>query len=361
MIDKIKNRYTPDVVSAPGDTLLEILQSVQMTQSDLARRMGRPVKTVNEIINGKAAITPETALQLEKVVRVPARFWNNREKLYREALAKADEQKKLSENLVWLKSIPVSEMIKLDWIKKADNRIEQLSLVLQFFGIAGIEQWKNIWTEPLAAYRKSKTLKTKIEPLSVWLRKGEMESQQIDCSPYKKSAFKNILTEIRSLAKEPEPDLFLPRLVGLCAKTGVAVVLIPELKDVRASGATYWLSSHKAVIQLSLRHKTNDHLWFTFFHEAGHILYHEKQMIVDGLDGKEEFEKEANLFAGDFLINQMKYQEFVAKGIFNKNSVTDFASELDTAPGILVGRLQHDQHLPYSHLNDLKISYRWSA
>ena len=53
-------------------------------------------------------------------------------------------------------------------------------------------------------------------------------------------------------------------------------------------------------------------------------------MIVEGLDGKEEFEQEADVFAGDFLMNRRCYQEFVSKGNFSKNSVADFASELDT-------------------------------
>jgi len=360
MINKIKNQYNPDVVSAPGETLLEILQTVGMTQSDLAKRMGRPIKTVNEIIKGKTAITPESALQLEKVLRVPARFWNNRERIYREFLAKADEQKKLSENLAWLKSIPVDEMVKLDWIEKAINKIEQISLVLQFFGIAGVEQWKKIWTEPLAVYRKSKTFKSSIEALSVWLRKGEIESQQIICSSYKKPLFNHRLLEIRRLVKEPDPSIFIPRLVKLCSEAGVAVVFIPELKGVRTSGATYWLSSHKAVIQLSLRYKTNDHLWFTFFHESGHILLHEKQIIVEGINGKEELEQEADMFSSNFLIDNQKYNEFISKKDFSKISVTNFAIEVNTAPGIVVGRLQHDNCLPYSHLNDLKISYRWN-
>ena len=113
----------------------------------------------------------------------------------------------------------------------------------------------------------------------------------------------------------------------------------------RTNGATYWLSSHKAVIQLSLRYKTNDHLWFTFFHEAGHILLHEKQIIVEGISGKEELEQGADMFSSNFLIDNQKYNEFVSKGDFSKISVTNFAMEVNTAPGILVGRLQHDKYL----------------
>src|SRR5713101_9919725 len=91
MTETIRNQYAPDGVTAPGETLLEILQSRRMSQADLADRTGRPTKTINEIIKGKAAITPETALQFELVLGVPASFWNNREHQYREFLARKKE------------------------------------------------------------------------------------------------------------------------------------------------------------------------------------------------------------------------------------------------------------------------------
>ncbi|MEZ4729600.1 MAG: helix-turn-helix domain-containing protein [Caldilineaceae bacterium] len=61
-----KNSYVPDMVSYPGETLLETIEAYGMSQAELAERMGRPKKTVNEIIHGKAAITPETALRKSK-------------------------------------------------------------------------------------------------------------------------------------------------------------------------------------------------------------------------------------------------------------------------------------------------------
>ena len=355
------NEYMPDSVSPPGETLIETLERLEMSQTELAKRMGRPIKTLNEIIKGKAAITPETALQLEKVLRIPARFWNNRERLYRESLAREMEQARLREDLTWLKSLPIPEMIKNRWIAKEGNKIEQLATVLQFFGVAGVAQWRKIWTEPLVAYRESPVFKSKLGALSAWLREGELEAQQLECSLYKKTAFKERLSAIRELTKEPAPDTFVPLLVALSAQAGVAVVFIPELQGVKVSGATYWLTAHKPVIQLNLRYKTNDHLWFTFFHEAAHILLHEKRLIVEDLDGKRDIEDDANTFSGNFLIDQKKYQKFVTTNRrFSKTSVKTFAEEIDIAPGIVVGRLQHDRYIPFTHLNDFKIHYTWN-
>ena len=80
-----KNQYQPDKVSPPGETLLEVLEDRGITQAELAERTGCPRKTIDEIVRGRAAITPETALQLERVLGVPASFWSARESQYREA------------------------------------------------------------------------------------------------------------------------------------------------------------------------------------------------------------------------------------------------------------------------------------
>jgi addiction module HigA family antidote len=83
MTDSAKTEYTPQHFSPPGDTLSETLEEVGMSQTELARRMGRPPKTINEIVQGKTALLPETAFQLENVLGIPASFWLARETAYR--------------------------------------------------------------------------------------------------------------------------------------------------------------------------------------------------------------------------------------------------------------------------------------
>ena len=92
-------RFAPDYAVPPGETLLETIEALGMTQADLAVRAGRPLKTINEIVRGKAAITPDTALQLERVLGVSATFWLNRASRYRETLARRAEQQALGGDL----------------------------------------------------------------------------------------------------------------------------------------------------------------------------------------------------------------------------------------------------------------------
>lgn len=349
------NQFVPDYAVLPGETLQEELESRDMTQVELADRTGMAKKTINEIIKGKAPITPETALKLERVFGLPAHFWNNLEQNYQEAKARLIEQVQLKQDLAWLKRVPTAAMIKLGWVRRCNDKIEQLEAVLSFFGIASVSVWQTVWERHQVAYRQSKRFMSHTEAVSAWLRRGELEGQQIECAPYNESRFRSVLKEARSLSRE-RPQVFIPQLVALCASAGVAVVFVPELPHTYVSGVTRWLGKDKALIQLSFRYKSDDHFWFTFFHEAGHILKHGKQVFLemngDGLD--DELEKEADCFAQNELIPPAKLKAFLATANRSLAAITAFSDELNIAPGIVAGRLQHDGHLPHHQGNKLK-------
>jgi len=360
------HQYTPDYAVPPGETLVELLDSLGMSQRDLAMRSGRPVKTINEIIKGKAAITPTTALQLERILGVPASFWNNLERNYRDALARIDERANLQAQITWLKNFPVRAMIRAGWISARKDPVDQLRELLNFFGIASPAQWKQLWANAQVAYRKSNIFQSHPMAVAAWLRKGDLEAKRLVCKPYDKNRFLGGLTSIRNLTVETYPSTFVPRLESLSAAAGVAVVLIQELPGIRISGAARWLSSDKAVIQLSLRYKTNDHLWFSFFHEAAHVLYDKKGEKFLDEDRKNRKvndyeENRADRFAGDFLIPPDVYAAFCKKKDFSRASVESISTGIGIAPGIVVGRLQHDKVIPFgTHLNSLKVHYRWA-
>ena len=199
--------------------------------------------------------------------------------------------------------------------------------------------------------------------ISAWLRRGEILAQELECSPFDESRFREVLAAIKALTREPQPGIFVPRLQNYCASAGVAVVFVPELPQTHVSGATRWLNKDKAVIQLSLRYKSDDHLWFTFFHEAGHVIKHgKKSVFLEGKgmrEEKEQEETEADNFARNFLVPTDKFSEFVKLNLFSKRAIIKFARQIGIAPGIIVGQLQHDGLLPFTHCNGLKRRFRW--
>ena len=286
MINEDRNEYVPDYAVPPGDVLEYELELRHMPKSELARRTGLSEKHINAIVKsrGSASITPETAIKLERALGMPAEYWLNLEANYREACARLAEHGELEQGLDWLQRVPVAEMTKLGWLPRHRDKKDQLVEVLRFFGIASATQWEQMWPRLAVAYRQHTKQKLCNIAVSAWLRKGELDAEHIDCAPYDKAAFRTALDEVRPLTAATDPACFVPKLQGRCAAAGVAVVFVPALPKTGVSGATRWLHPQKAIIQLSLRYKSNDHLWFTFFHEAGHIKVRYRWTHEDNAD-----------------------------------------------------------------------------
>jgi len=315
MISQVQTEYRPDFVSPPGETLLEVLEERGITQAELALRMGRPTKTINEIIHGKAMITPATAIQLERALGIPAEFWNSFERRYRESLAQQEDHRKLEQDADWLERVPWRSMVKKGWIRRWPSRADQLREILQFFGVASPTAWHDVCGRSVY-YRRAPSFKSDPAAVAAWLRQGQREAATIDCAPYD-NRFRNLLPELRSLTLS-DPRDYSRQLVERCAAVGVAVVFVPELPGTRLCGAAQWLSGEKALIQLSLRYKTEDSLWFSFFHEAGHVVLHgRRDVFVDFLGADEDArETEANQFAASMLIPPADFRRFVARRQF---------------------------------------------
>ncbi|MBI4193572.1 MAG: ImmA/IrrE family metallo-endopeptidase [Betaproteobacteria bacterium] len=356
--------YSPDEVSAPGETLIELLGERGITQKDLAARMGRPVKTINEIVKGRAQITPETAVQLERALGLPAAFWNEREAHYRGYLARVEAERRATRWFSWLDRLPLADLMRLGALPKVRltdaNRRLLLDAALKFFGVASPEDWERVYARPQAAYRRTRQQQSDRGAIAAWLRLGEIQAERCECGRFDEKRFRDTLRKMRALTVRP-PEHFEPEMRRLCAEAGVVLALVPEIPRAHVSGAARWLNA-RPVIQLSLYGKTNDRFWFTFFHEAGHILLHGRgEVFLDdiGADGREsKFEQEANRFAAEFLIPLASEPQLAT--LTTEPTIRRFAQQLGIHPGIVVGRLQHEGVLSYrTPLNHLKESFRW--
>ncbi len=249
-------------------------------------------------------------------------------------------------------------------MKKSGDVAETARAILDFFGVASVDALDSIFskrTEGLA-YRRSPSFQGHPEALMTWLRWGERIATETIIAEYAPSKFRESLKEIRGLTTA-EPVVIQERCVEICAAAGVHLIFVPELPGTRLSGATRWVGNNP-VIQLSLRHKSDDHLWFTFFHKAGHVLLHGKKgVFIDDSknDASDEQEIEANDFASNMLIPTRQWSSFVVAQTFTEGSVKSFASDCGIAPGVVVGRLQHEGRLPFATaMNKLKKRFEWS-
>ena len=356
------NTYRPNYAVTPGAVLDEHREAGGMTQDELAQRLGLSKKHVNRVLAGKEPVTPETALKLEAVFGLPAHVWLGIEARYRESLARAAEEEDLADELPWLDQLPHRSMAKLDWLPRGLRGTELVRALRGFFGVGSLNFLPDVWGDLQAAYRKSEAFTSHEWALLAWLAQGEREAERIACQPFDAAALRAALAGIKAMSRLPGAS-FVDPLISRCASVGVAMVLLPAPNGARVCGATRWITKDKVLVQLSLRYKTDDQLWFTVFHELGHVLLHGKrEQFIDFERASEPDaqEREANDFAARTLIAPSELARFIERDDLSREAVVAFAAAQDVAPGIVVGQLQHRGLVPYaSALSKLKTSFRW--
>ena len=352
------NRYEPDYAVPPGEVLKERLDAQGMSPAEFARRCGRSAKLISEIVAGKAPIEPRTALQFERVLGVDAGIWLGIETDYRLQRTRAAAAEESAAARAWSGSFPLRELAKRGIRPAAGGDIA--STLLSFFGVASVDAWHAKYGAASVNYRHSPTFESDNFALAAWLRLAELDAAEQPCPDYRPSAFRSALQQLRRLTRAPLPKS-LEESRRILNRAGVTLSLVKPLPKTRLSGAAWWPSPRRPAIALSARHKTDDHLWFTLFHEAAHILLHgKKNVFVDGADGAGNVEETAaNDWAANFLLPPRALRLFVDDGLYDRASVLRFADEQGIAPGIVVGSLQHNAYLPWNRLNDLKVRLHW--
>lgn len=351
----------------PGEILADYLEFHGWAQRDLARRTGLTPKTISEICNRKAPITAPTALALEKALRRPAHFWLNLQRQFDEAEARRYELAKSAQWIDWARNFPLKEMRKLRFLKAGSSEVDTL---LNFLGVSSPESWNAVWSASDVAYRQTRKFTTSVESVSAWVRETELVAAELQTADFNEKLLRASLQALRHLTRTRADEVMEP-IQEICAAAGVAVVWVPELPHCGISGCARWLSDKKALVGLTLRYKTDDQMWFTFFHELGHVLLHRKKRsfvldnAADDLSDQvvdpemQQYESEANQFAGDTLIPPAALGEFVRKKTFTNEAIHDFAEAIGVGPGIVVGRLQHERFLARHQGNALKQKLNW--
>ncbi|MDI6686640.1 MAG: ImmA/IrrE family metallo-endopeptidase [Desulfobacterales bacterium] len=353
---KKRYEFEPDYAIPPGETLKEVMESLNMTQKELAIRTGLTVQSLNRIFKGEQPITYDTANKLELATSIRARMWNNLESQYQEQLAKIKECKLLEADLDWLKTIPTQELIQRNAIEPKKDRALLLREILKFYGVSSVAAWRAIWLQPAVAARRSQCFETCPGPASAWIRLGEIQAHQLDCRQFDKNKFARTVKAIRLLTVKDSKE-FVPEMLSLCAESGVALSLVPEMKKVPWHGATKWLSASKAMILLNLRGKMEDQFWFSFFHEAGHVLHDSKKdLYINDGSSDDQREHKANEFAAEILIPSDRNPEIAS--LRAKADLINLADKLNISQGIVAGRFQRLTQ-KWNYYNGLKRRFEW--
>lgn len=360
--------YKPRAVTPPGATLRDLMEERDWKQRELAHRLGRPVQAVNEIIAGKKEITEDTALELERVLEVPAQFWLAREAQYREYLARQRSAEASREHVPWLDRFPLKALQDAGVLPPgrltASFKQELVDPLLRFFGVASPAGWQAHYDQMQPQFRRaSPNRQTDVAAITAWLRMGELQAARLHLADYSAARLQAAIPAMRALSLRP-PEQMGPALVRLSAEAGVALVFVPALPGTHVSGVARFLHG-RPLIQLSLLGKWNDVFWFSFFHEVAHVLKHPTRAIFlddaaagDAVDSPEEHE--ANRFAADTLIPRAHQARLPVLPLVAAEIET-FAAEIGVHPGIVVGQMQHRGLLPWNNgLTRLKARYEIS-
>jgi HTH-type transcriptional regulator / antitoxin HigA len=270
----------------------------------------------------------------------------------------------------WAENFPLKEMKRLKFT--LPTGATDADIILGFFGVSSPERWQATWYESPVAFRQTQVFEARSEAMAAWVREAEIIADQIPLEDFDEGKLRGSLNELRRLTRE-EANAALTRAQQICSHCGVALVLVPELPRTRISGCARWLSDKHAMVGLTPRYKSGEQLWFTFFHEVGHILLHRdrKSFVVDNAVGEmgdgvvdpdmAKYEEEADRFSADTLIPPLELATLpLSKPEELTNElIQEFAKSIGIHPGIVIGRLQHDKVLAHWQGNILKQQLEW--
>jgi len=352
---------------APGEILEEELEARGWSQSDLATVLGRPVQAVNEIITGKKAVTPETAIALSQALGTSAEYWLNLESSYRLDLLHQRSEKKTAEverRARLFTKVPLKELMRLGWIKADLNDLDRAEeAVCRFLEIGSIEDDPAL---PFAA-RKSESHTPHSQAQIAWVCQVRHLARGMKLSKYSRNGLAAVVTDLVKLSASERGTRSVPMAL---AGVGVRFVVVPHLTGTKIDGATAWLDDASPVVAVSFRYDRMDWFWFTLMHELAHVLAGDglrKPMVDQALVGKDAdasdlsgTESKADKAATDWLVPEDKMKLFIrhTRPYYGRAAILQFASELSVHPAIVVGQLQKRGEIPYTHHRNLLVKAR---
>lgn len=363
----MKIMLRPFLPITPGEILDEELETRGWSQGDLAVVLGRPVQAVNEIINGKKAIAPETAIALSQALGTSAEYWLNLESSYRLDLLHQRDGKNSADverRARLFTKVPLKELVRLSWIDADLENLDQAeAAVCRFLEIDSMEDESRV----SFAARRTGTHAPHSEAQVAWVCQVRHLARTLKAGKYSRDELADAALSLSKLSASEKTFRGLPIVL---ADLGIRFVVAPHLAGTKIDGAALWLDEASPVVAVSFRYDRMDWFWFTLMHEIAHIVAGDglkKPMIDQALVGKDAdatglaaVESKADRAASAWLVPSDKMSSFVrrTKPYYSRGSILQFASTLGVHPAIVVGQLQKRGEIPCTHHRNLLVKVR---
>jgi HTH-type transcriptional regulator/antitoxin HigA len=340
--------------SPPGETIQAVIRERELAPLAVADATGLTKEQFDKLLNGELSINLAMARSLSDCVGATAAFWLTREAQYRDDLDRvlADD---------WSQTLPLKQMCEFGWIDKPTSWKNRIAICLEYFGVPDVATWDATYAAQVegALFRTSHAFEHETNATAVWFRACELEADRVDVrARFERDRFEQALIDIRGLTRQSNPRRFIPELIQACAAAGVYVATVRTPKGCTASGATRMYNG-RPLIALSARHLSDDHFWFTFYHEAAHALTHDlaTPFIDTDDDSTSRAEEEANQIAARLLLGDVPLNSRPR----SYRQVISIAQTAGVSPGIVVGQLQHRGLLGRNEHNSLKRWFAWNS
>mmetsp|Transcript_17925 Transcript_17925/g.27205 ORF Transcript_17925/g.27205 Transcript_17925/m.27205 type:complete len:375 (-) Transcript_17925:6129-7253(-) len=359
--------FEPNWASPPGDTISRLAAAGNVPIHELAERIGFEEDVFAGIMEGRVQICSEVADALSAELGASRQFWSERYNQFLTDKARIANSVPAESLSTWGQSFPARALRELGWLPKGSRGARLSEDILGFFGCENISSWNERYSAGIGqvAFRTSFAFEADEMATLAWLRVGEVQSEGLTLARFSASDFKKRLPELKKLCALKRPEVFFPKLQQACAEHGVGLVSSRAPKGCRASGATWTNTNGNPIVLLSFRYLSEDHFWFTFFHEAAHVVLHGTDHIsVDGSDpspfGASQCEDEADVFAQETLV-PANIRDEMLNAVPTRPHVRKVARMAGVTPGIIVGQLQKAGVLQPHQFNELKRRYKWDG
>jgi HTH-type transcriptional regulator/antitoxin HigA len=344
----------------PGEFIRLELEARGWAQADLARIINRPFQAINEIIQGKKAVTPETAVALGIAFETGPEIWMNRENAYRLSLVESHDPG-IQRRARLYDLAPVKDMEKRGWIKATDKAEGLERELCRFFDVDSLDD-----TPQISAVARKTSGAVALSPTQrAWCFRAKNLAHTVKAGSFEKRQFDAGCSELRKLVAHAEQARHVPRVL---AELGVRLVVLEPLPRSRIDGATFWIADDAPVIALSLRYDRIDCFWHTLAHEISHVRHRDEYSVDSDIVGEGRgiqfdaagIEARADQEAASMLIQPDKLKSFILriKPLYSKQRIIQFALRMRVHPGIVTGQLQHLGEISYGTNREMLVKVR---
>ena len=345
----------------PGEYILQEMKNRGWGQADLANIIGRQVSAVNDLIQGKRAISPEIAVALSKAFNNPKDLWIHREAAYRISLVE-NECDETERRAALYSFAPIKEMQRRGWINPlAESSAELEHELLIFMGTNSLDDTPRI----SAAARKAFPMAEFSSAQRAWLLQATRMASVLTVRPFSQSSLETAFGKLKKLMVKPEHSA---NVASIMADAGLRFVVVEDLSHTKIDGAAFYLNDDlsKPTVVLSQRLDRMDSFWHTLMHELSHIKNGDPISIdVDGsgpdrTSALSEIERRANEEGAAAAIDKDSMESFIlrAKPSFALERIRQFAARMRVHPCIVIGQLQHAGLIAWDRFSDIRPKVR---